>query len=61
MRDGESLDGRGANVDTVDALGRSPLDAALGRVGGLSAPGSEIVAGIPKTASGKSAAVAPSL
>ncbi len=52
---------RGADVDVVDALGKSPLDVALGRVGGRSAPGSEIVAEILKTASGKSAAVAPSL
>jgi ankyrin repeat protein len=51
----------GADVDIVDTLGKSPLDVALGRVGGRSAPGSEIVAEILKTASGKSAAAAPSL
>jgi uncharacterized protein len=52
---------RGADVDIVDTLGKSPLDVALGRVGGRSAPGSEIVAEILKTASGKSTAAAPSL
>ena len=51
----------GADVDIVDALGKSPLDVALGRVGGRSAPGSEVVAEILRTAGGKSAAAAPSL
>ena len=51
----------GADVDIVDALGKSPLDVALGRVGGRSAPGSEVVAGILKAAGGKSAAAAPTL
>ncbi len=49
----------GADVDIVDALGKSPLDVALGRVGGRSAPGSEVVAEILRTAGGKSAAAAP--
>ncbi len=51
----------GADVDIVDALGKSPLDVALGRVGGRTAPGSEIVAEILKNAGGKTAAVAPKL
>jgi ankyrin repeat protein len=51
----------GADVDIVDALGKSPLDVALGRVGGRSAPGSEIVAQILKGASGKPGADAPKL
>jgi ankyrin repeat protein len=51
----------GADVDIVDGLGKSPLDVALGRVGGRTAPGSEIVAEILKTAGGKSGEVAPKL
>ena len=51
----------GADVDIVDALGKSPLDVALGRVGGRSAPGSEVVAEILRTAGGKSATALPSL
>jgi uncharacterized protein len=52
---------QGADVDIVDALGKSPLDVALGRVGGRSAPGSEVVAEILRTAGGKSATALPSL
>jgi ankyrin repeat protein len=51
----------GADVEIVDALGKSPLDVALGRVGGRAAPGSEVVAEILKTASGKPRTAAPTL
>jgi len=37
---------RGADVDIVDALGKSPLDAALGRIGGRDNTVSESVAAI---------------
>ena len=43
---------RGAHVDVVDALGKSPLDAALSRVGGRAAPNAELVAELLRNASG---------
>ena len=42
---------RGAHVDVVDALGKSPLDAALSRVGGRAAPNAELVAELLRNAS----------
>jgi uncharacterized protein len=44
---------RGAAVDIVDALGRSPLDEALALVDGQPLPNSEIVAEILRNAGGK--------
>jgi uncharacterized protein len=43
----------GAAVDIVDAQGRSPLDEALGLVGGQPIPGAETVAEVLRNASGK--------
>jgi ankyrin repeat protein len=48
---------RGAKVDVIDALGKSPLDAALSRVGGRTAPNAETVAQLLRGAS--TAAPAP--
>jgi ankyrin repeat protein len=48
----EFLIDRGARVDVVDALGKSPLDAALSRVGGRTAPNAETVAELLRNASG---------
>ncbi|HEX6999369.1 MAG TPA: ankyrin repeat domain-containing protein [Gammaproteobacteria bacterium] len=46
---------RGAHVDVVDALGKSPLDAALGRIGGRDNTVSEEVAQILRQALGAGA------
>jgi ankyrin repeat protein len=46
---------RGAQVAVVDALGKSPLDAALSRVGGRTAPNAETVAELLRNASGTAA------
>jgi uncharacterized protein len=43
---------RGAQVAVVDALGKSPLDAALSRVGGRAAPNADAVAELLRNASG---------
>jgi ankyrin repeat protein len=43
----------GAEVDVVDALGKSPLDLALARVGGRVVEGSDAVAEILRSASSK--------
>jgi ankyrin repeat protein len=42
---------RGAHVAVVDALGKSPLDAAMSRVGGRAAPNAELVAELLRNAS----------
>jgi ankyrin repeat protein len=46
---------RGADVDIVDALGKSPLDTALGNAGGRDNTVSEEVAEILKKASSSGA------
>src|SRR5690606_15023999 len=51
----EYLIERGADVDVVDALGNSPLDAALGRTGGRDNTVSEEVAEILRAAGGRGA------
>jgi len=43
---------RGAKVDVVDVLGKSPLDVALNRVGGRTAPNAEAVAALLRNANG---------
>jgi ankyrin repeat protein len=49
---------RGANVDVVDARGKSPLDIALSPVGGRPVPNAEAVAELLRNASGLSASAA---